>query len=47
MPAKLSPVSIAALVFVDGAFVPELSDLTPEPGLTMASLAEALAKGER
>ncbi len=34
------------LVFVDGAFVPELSDLAPEPGLTIGSLAEALAKGD-
>ncbi|MDO8877194.1 MAG: Fe-S cluster assembly protein SufD [Pseudolabrys sp.] len=34
------------LVFVDGAFVPELSDLTDEPGLTVASMAEALAKGD-
>ncbi len=34
------------LVFVDGAFVPELSDLTPEPGLTIGSMAEALAKGD-
>ena len=31
------------LVFVDGAFVPELSDLAPEPGLTVGSLADALA----
>ena len=34
------------LVFVDGAFVAELSDLTPEPGLTIASMADALAKGD-
>ena len=34
------------LVFVDGGFVPELSDLTPEPGLTIGSMAEALAKGD-
>jgi Fe-S cluster assembly protein SufD len=34
------------LVFVDGAFVPELSDLTPEPGLTVGSMADALAKGD-
>jgi Fe-S cluster assembly protein SufD len=31
------------LVFVDGAFVPDLSDLTPEPGLTIVSMADALA----
>lgn len=34
------------VVFVDGAFAPELSDLTPEAGLTIGSLAEALAKGD-
>lgn len=34
------------LVFVDGAFVPELSDLTPEPGLTIGAMADALAKGD-
>ncbi len=34
------------LVFVDGAFVPELSDLAPEPGLTIGSMADALAKGD-
>ena len=34
------------LVFVDGSFVPELSDVTAEPGLTIGSLAEALAKGD-
>ena len=34
------------LVFADGVFVPELSDLTPEPGLTIDSLADALAKGD-
>jgi Fe-S cluster assembly protein SufD len=34
------------LVFVDGAFVPELSDLSAEPGLTIGSMAQALAKGD-
>jgi Fe-S cluster assembly protein SufD len=35
------------LVFVDGAFVPELSDLDGiEPGLTIGSMAAALAKGD-
>ena len=35
------------IVFVDGAFVPELSDLpTLETGLTIGSLAQALAKGD-
>jgi Fe-S cluster assembly protein SufD len=41
-----SGVDCRRLVFVDGAFVPELSDLKPEPGLTIASMAEALAKGD-
>ncbi len=34
------------LVFADGAFVPELSDLTAENGLTITSMAEALVKGD-
>jgi Fe-S cluster assembly protein SufD len=34
------------LLFVDGAFVPELSDGKPEPGLALGSMAEALAKGD-
>lgn len=34
------------LVFVDGVFLPEQSDLTPEKGLTLGSLAEALGKGD-
>src|SRR5665213_1421582 len=34
------------LVFADGSFVPELSDLTPEKGITITSMAEALAKGD-
>jgi Fe-S cluster assembly protein SufD len=35
------------LVFADGAFVPELSDLKNlEPGLTVTSMAQALASGE-
>ncbi len=35
------------LVFVDGAFVAELSDLEGiEPGLTIGSMADALAKGD-
>ncbi len=33
------------LMFVDGVFAPEMSDLTPEDGLTVGSLADALAKG--
>jgi Fe-S cluster assembly protein SufD len=39
-------VDLRRLVFVDGSFVPELSDLTAEPGLSVGSLAEALAKGD-
>jgi len=34
------------LVFVDGTFIPELSDLTPEPGLAIGSMADALGKGD-
>ncbi|MBV9261132.1 MAG: SufD family Fe-S cluster assembly protein, partial [Pseudolabrys sp.] len=34
------------LVFSDGAFVPEQSDLAPEKGLAIASMADALAKGD-
>jgi Fe-S cluster assembly protein SufD len=42
----LAGVDCRRLVFADGAFVPELSDLSPEAGLTIGSLAEALAKGD-
>ena len=41
-----SGVDCRRLVFVDGAFAPELSDLKPEPGLTIGSMAEALASGD-
>lgn len=41
----LAGVDTRRIFFVDGAFVPELSDLAPEPGLTIGSLAAALAKG--
>lgn len=34
------------LVFADGVFVPELSDLSPEKGLTVGSMADALARGD-
>jgi Fe-S cluster assembly protein SufD len=34
------------IVFVDGAFAPELSDFSPEPGLTVGSLAQAMAKND-
>ena len=41
----IAGVDARRVVFVDGAFAPELSDLTPEPGLTVGSLADVLAKG--
>ena len=43
----LAWVDCRRLVFVDGVFVAELSDLKGlEPGLTIGSMAEALAKGD-
>jgi Fe-S cluster assembly protein SufD len=42
----LTGVDRRRLVFVDGAFAPELSDLTEEEGLSIGSLAEALAKAD-
>lgn len=42
----LAGIDCRRLVFVDGAFAPDLSDLVPEPGLTIGSLADALAKGD-
>jgi Fe-S cluster assembly protein SufD len=43
----LGDVEFRRLVFVDGAFVPEMSQLDGlEPGLTIQSLAAALASGE-
>jgi len=42
----LTGVDRRRLVFVDGAFAPELSDLTEEEGLTIGSLADALAKAD-
>jgi Fe-S cluster assembly protein SufD len=42
----LQGVDCRRLVFVDGSFAPELSDLKPEAGLTIGSLADALAKGD-
>ena len=41
----IAGVETRRIVFVDGAFVPELSDLSGEPGLTIDTLAAALAKG--
>jgi Fe-S cluster assembly protein SufD len=46
--ALLGDVETRRLVFIDGAFVPELSDLTClEPGLSIGSLADALAEGDQ
>jgi Fe-S cluster assembly protein SufD len=42
----LAGVDVRRLVFVNGAFVPELSDLAAEPGLKISSLADALARGD-
>jgi Fe-S cluster assembly protein SufD len=43
----LGDVETRRLVFVDGSFVPELSDLAAlEPGLAVGSLADALAEGD-
>ena len=45
--ALLGDVETRRLVFVDGAFVPAISDLTGlEAGLTVGSLAQALAGGQ-
>jgi Fe-S cluster assembly protein SufD len=42
----LTGVDCRRLTFVDGAFVPELSDMAPEAGLSIGSMAVALAKGD-
>lgn len=42
----LAGIDTRRIVFVDGVFAPELSDLSPEPGLTIGSLAYALACGD-
>src|SRR5215208_7272098 len=45
--AMLATIEGRRIVFVDGAFVPELSDLAAlEPGLSIRSLAQALATGD-
>ena len=45
-PARvLAGIDARRIVFVDGMLVPELSDLTPEPGLTISSLRDALGSG--
>lgn len=44
--ATFATLGARRLVFVDGAFVPELSELSGlEPGLKISSLADALARG--
>src|SRR5215475_2691535 len=42
----LGDVECRRLVFVDGAFAPDLSDLISEPGVTIDSMANALGKGD-
>ncbi len=42
----LTGVDCRRLVFVDGTFAPELSDLVPAAGLAIGSMADALAKGD-
>ena len=42
--AVLAGIDARRIVFVDGMLVPELSDLAPEPGLTISSLADALGR---
>jgi Fe-S cluster assembly protein SufD len=45
--ASLEGIDARHIVFVDGAFVPELSELAGlEPGLTIQSTAQALANGD-
>jgi Fe-S cluster assembly protein SufD len=45
--ATLASIAARRIVFVDGAFAPELSDLAAlEAGLTVRSLAQALAAGD-
>ena len=45
--AAFAPIEGRRIVFVDGAFVPELSDLAAlEPGLSIRSTAQALASND-
>ena len=44
--ALLAGIDCRRLVFVDGMFAADLSDLTPEKGLTIGSMADALARGD-
>jgi len=41
-----SGVDAHKLVFIDGVFVAELSDASPEAGVSISSMAQALAKGD-
>jgi Fe-S cluster assembly protein SufD len=43
---SLARLDVRRIVFVDGMLVPELSDLAPEPGLKITSLAAALGRGD-
>jgi Fe-S cluster assembly protein SufD len=43
---ELKGLDCRRLTFVDGAFVPELSELSAVPGVTIKSMADALAKGD-
>ena len=46
--ALLASIDARRIVFVDGSFVPELSDLSDiEPGLSVRSMASALEAGDR
>jgi Fe-S cluster assembly protein SufD len=42
----LGGVDSRRLIFVDGAFVPDMSDLSTEQGVSVGSMAEALGKGD-
>jgi Fe-S cluster assembly protein SufD len=42
----LTELDCRRVTFVDGVLVPELSDLSPESGLRIVSMSEALAKGD-
>jgi Fe-S cluster assembly protein SufD len=44
--ALFAAIDARKLVFIDGAFVRELSDLTAEAGLAIVSMADALATGD-
>jgi Fe-S cluster assembly protein SufD len=46
-PCLIGDVECRRIVFINGVFIPELSDLSAlEPGLTIVPMAEALAKGD-